>query len=441
MRGLQSLDEFVSMLRRRFWVMALVFLIGCGASVWYALQQPRVYEAAAAVQIRGAVVEELSGATAADDSRVAQQLELIERRIMARDNIVSLVERYGLFQEPPDLDTMQKVGRMRGAIRLEELRGNRPEWMPGGNQPSGLIIWVQLEDPETAAIVANDLMGSVISQSREGLVERARTTRAFFEEEERRLAEEIAALEDRIADFKRRNAEAMPDNVPALRDQLSALRETELEIERQIIAQQATSERQRMEVLERQQERLENQQKLVASRIDEIEASLASAPDVERQFSALSRELLQLQERFTAVTRSRADAELQQMLEDQQKTETFEVLETAIPPTTPVSTSRRNIALAGGAASLVAAGLVALLLEMMNPAIRSPAQLERRLGIRPVVSIPTVRTSWDIRRRRLTFAGAVVVLVLGTPPLVQIAAQYVPTLQPIAEKLPGFLLI
>ena len=190
------------MLRRRFWVMALVVVLGCVASVWYALNQPRVYEAAAAVQIRGPVVEEVSGAgAAADDSRVAQQLELIERRIMARDNMAELVERYGLFTEPPNLSMMEKVGLMRGAIRLEELRGDRPEWMPGGNQPSGLIIWVQLGDPETAAIVANDLMGSVISQSRQGLIERARTTRAFFEEEERRLAEEIAALENRIADY------------------------------------------------------------------------------------------------------------------------------------------------------------------------------------------------------------------------------------------------
>jgi uncharacterized protein involved in exopolysaccharide biosynthesis len=313
--------------------------------------------------------------------------------------------------------------------------------MPGGNQPSGLIIWVQLGDPETAAIVANDLMGSVISQSRQGLIERARTTRAFFEEEERRLAEEIAALENRIADFKRENAEAMPDNVMALRTQLAALRETELEIERQIIAQQATSDRQRIEVQARQQERLENQQDLVSQRIAEIEASLAAAPDVEREFSALTRELTQLQERFTAVTRNRADAELQQLLEDQQKAETFEVLETAIPPTTPVSTSRRNIAMAGGAVSVAAAVLVALLLEMLNPAIRSPAQLERQLSIRPVVAIPTVRSSWDIRRRRLTVAGAVVAGVLGMPTLLRIAAQYLPPLQPIAEKLPDFLMI
>lgn len=430
------------MLRRRFWVMALVVVLGCVASVWYALNQPRVYEAAAAVQIRGPVVEEVSGAgAAADDSRVAQQLELIERRIMARDNMAELVERYGLFTEPPNLSMMEKVGLMRGAIRLEELRGDRPEWMPGGNQPSGLIIWVQLGDPETAAIVANDLMGSVISQSRQGLIERARTTRAFFEEEERRLAEEIAALENRIAEFKRENAEAMPDNVMALRTQLAALRETELEIERQIIAQQATSDRQRIEVQARQQERLENQQDLVSQRIAEIEASLAAAPDVEREFSALTRELTQLQERFTAVTRNRADAELQQLLEDQQKAETFEVLETAIPPTTPVSTSRRNIAMAGGAVSVAAAVLVALLLEMLNPAIRSPAQLERQLSIRPVVAIPTVRSSWDIRRRRLTVAGAVVAGVLGMPTLLRIAAQYLPPLQPIAEKLPDFLMI
>ncbi|WP_371038741.1 Wzz/FepE/Etk N-terminal domain-containing protein [Rhodosalinus sp. FB01] len=406
MRGLQSLDEFVAMMRRRAWAMILVAAFGCTASLWYALQQPRVYEASATVQIRSAMADGLSGPMIGDEYRVARQIALIERRMLARDTIASLVERYRLYEDLPDLDRLDRIARLRRAISLEDLPSDRLGWMQGGSPPSGLILRVRLEDPEMAAIVANDLMGLVLAQSNEGLVERTRMTRAFLEDEERRLVREIDALEGRIAEFKRRNTDALPENVPVLRAHLHALRETGLEIEGQIIALQATPGRADIEATEDRIERLETRQARIAERIERIEESLAAAPEVERQFGALSRALLQLEERFEAVTRHLADAELRQGLADRQAAATFEILETAMPPASPDLASRRNIAVVGTAASLVAAVLLALFLELLDPTIRSPAELERRLGVRPIVSVPTIRGPSGGGRRRLTVVAA-----------------------------------
>lgn len=406
MRGLQSLDEFVVMMRRRAWAMIIVAAFGCTASLWYALQQPRVYEASATVQIRSAMADGLSGPMIGDEYRVARQIALIERRMLARDTIASLVERYRLYEDLPDLDRLDRIARLRRAISLEDLPSDRLGWMQGGSPPSGLILRVRLEDPEMAAIVANDLMGLVLAQSNEGLVERTRMTRAFLEDEERRLVREIDALEGRIAEFKRRNTDALPDNLPVLRAHLSALRETGLEIERQIIALQATPGRADIKATEDRIERLETRQARIAERIERIEESLAAAPEVERQFGALARALLQLEERFEAVTRHLADAELRQGLADRQAAATFEVLETAMPPASPDLASRRNIAVVGTAASLAAAVLLALFLELLDPTIRSPAELERRLGVRPIVSVPTIRGPSGGGRRRLTVVAA-----------------------------------
>lgn len=406
MRGLQSLDEFVVMMRRRAWAMIIVAAFGCTASLWYALQQPRVYEASATVQIRSAMADGLSGPMIGDEYRVARQIALIERRMLARDTIASLVERYRLYEDLPDLDRLDRIARLRRAISLEDLPSDRLGWMQGGSPPSGLILRVRLEDPEMAAIVANDLMGLVLAQSNEGLVERTRLTRAFLEDEERRLVREIDALEGRIAEFKRRNTDALPENVPVLRAHLHALRETRLEIERQIIALQATPGRADIKATEDRIERLETRQARIAERIERIEESLAAAPEVERQFGALARALLQLEERFEAVTRHLADAELRQGLADRQAAATFEVLETAMPPASPDLASRRNIAVVGTAASLAAAVLLALFLELLDPTIRSPAELERRLGVRPIVSVPTIRGPSGGGRRRLTVVAA-----------------------------------
>jgi len=124
------------------------------------------------------------------------------------------------------------------------------------------------------------------------------------------------------------------------------------------------------------------------------------------------------------------------ILEERQKAQRFEVLETALPPEFPVSSSRRKLAMAGGVVSVVVAVLLAYLVEALNPAIRTAAQLERQLGMRPVVSIPMVSTRRDRLRRVMANLGSVVATVLCVPLLVKLAATVIPSLRPVAERLP-----
>lgn len=435
MTGLAPFDALLSVIRRRFWLLATIIAIGCVASVWYALNQPRAYEAVAAMQIRGPLVEEAAGGASRD--AVADQLALIERRLLARDNLVQLIETYDLFSDPPTLTMLEKIGLMRGSVRLEEIRADAPAFAPDAGTPAGLIITVQLGDPELAAAVANDLLGTVVAAGRRGLIEQARTAEDFFVEEEARLGAEIAELEAEITAFKQANAEGLPDNLDSLRSQLASLREAELEVERQLIALETNSDRQRAEVVARQRSLLENQQTLLAQRIAEIRATLARAPLIEQDYAALTRERRQMQDRFEVVTIRRAEAEMSRILEDRQNAEIFEVLETAVPSEYPVSRSRRALAMAGGLASVMVAAIVVALLEFLNPAIRTAAQLEKALQIRPVVTIPTVRTRWEVRRRWIAGTFGLVLIVVGVPALLRLTSQHIPALRPLAERLPA----
>lgn len=435
MTGLAPLDTLLIVVRRRFWLLAAIIAIGCVASVWYAVNQPRTYEAVAAMQIRGPLVEEDAGGAAR--SAVADQLELVERRLLARDNVAQLIETYDLFSDLPGLTMLEKIGLMRGAVRLEAIRADGPPFAPDAGVPAGMIITVQLGDPELAAAVANDLLGTVVSAGRRGLIEQARTAETFFVEEEARISAEVAELEAEIAAFKEEYAEGLPENLESLRAQLSSLREAELEVERDLLALETNSERQRTEVVDRQRDLLANQQRLLEDRITEIEATLARAPRIEQDYAALSRALAQLQDRFEIVTRRRAEAEMTRILEDRQNAEIFEVLETAIPPEYPISRSRRALAMAGGLASVMVAGIVVALLEFLNPAIRTAAQLEKSLQIRPVVTIPTVRTRWEVRRRWIAGTMGLVLIVVGVPALLRMATQHIPALRPLAERLPA----
>lgn len=408
MNQFQSFDEVLSALKRRASVIVLVVALGCLFSLSYALSQTKIYEATAVVQIEDSrMPDQLAGATA-QRTDAARRVQLIEQRLMSRDNLIGIMDKHELFTDDPMMTVNERVFRMREAARIEEILAQQNSFAPGGNAPSGLLITVRLADPVKAADVANDLMFSVIDQSRSRSVSRARDTLDFFIVEEQRVGSEIDRLEAEIALFKQRNSEQLPTGIADLRDQLSSLRDAELDLDREILTLRTTSSRQREEVLAREVALLEEQKALIADRISALQTQISDAPEVERELSILERRLTQLQEQYSVITRRKAEAELGQLLEDREQTDRFEVLETALEPEFPVSRSRKKTAIMGGVASVIAGIAVAFVLELMNPAIRSAAQMERALGIQPVVVIPTITTRQDRTRGGLRIFGFII---------------------------------
>ena len=101
-----------------------------------------------------------------------------------------------------------------------------------------------------------------------------------------------------------------------------------------------------------------------------------------------------------------------QMMENSSQTESFLVLETALIPEHPIAPNRRKIVLAGTMLSaIIGLGLV-LLLELRNPVIRTASQMERQLGLPPVVSIPNIEKTRFFNLGKRTKIGIMVCGVL-----------------------------
>ena len=146
------------------------------------------------------------------------------------------------------------------------------------------------------------------------------------------------------------------------------------------------------------------------------------------------RRLGELQDQYSLIVGRRAEARTGEALEASQQSERFEVAESAVVPEGPVEPNRKQIVALGSGVSVgLALGLV-LLLEMLHPAIRSSAQMERRLNLRPVITIPVVLTAWERRRRRLAWAGGLMLLVAGVSLALPLIDTHVMPLQTLAEK-------
>lgn len=426
MMHFQSLDEVVAAVRRRFWIMAGIVVLGCILSVYFALNQTRIYEATAVVQIEDAQVSGTGESEARDGLDARRTVRLIEQRVMARGSLLEIMETHGLFQDDPSMTLTNRISEMRQATSVEAILSGE-SWQPDASA-SGLVITVQLDDAEKAAAVANDILERVMEEARQRSVDRARTELDFFIAEEARMRQEIGAAEARVAAYKTANAEFLPAGAAALQAELTTLNAARLQLRQQVLELRSNASRLRPDDLERQVAVLEDQIELVSARIDEVNAVLAKAPAVERELLALERELSQLNEQYALIARRKAEAEMSQNLEEQRQLERFEVLERAIAPDYPISRSRKQTAIMGGVASVLAALGVGFLLELLNPAIRSSAQMERILGIRPVVTIPTLKSTRGgaLSRRggRIKFAlGAVVgLMIAGVALLARIAA-------------------
>lgn len=416
MEKIPSINELLSAFFRHIAVLGAVVLAGFVFSVIYALGQPRLYQTQAVVQIeQPRLPETLSGASTAGSN--LQRLQIIEQRLMARDNLSAIIQKLNLADGADDSSMAELVTALRTSTRIEQISDPAMRWRPDVS-PSALSIIVQDANPDRAALIANEFLNNMLEQSRSSRAERVTETLEFFESEEKRVGAAIADLDAQIADFKRLNADALPDSLVAQRTQLANLEDAELNIDREMIEGNTGLRGDAGSRAALRNEQLEEQKRLIQERRRLIEANIQRAPQVEESFAALNRQLLQLTDQFTIITRNRSEAEMGQMLENSSQTESFLVLETALVPEYPIAPNRRKIVMAGTLLSIIIGLGVVLLLELRNPVLRTASQMERQLGLRPVVSIPNIEAPrlFKFSRRAkigLLVGGAVVLLALA----------------------------
>ncbi len=401
-----AIDEMLSMLRRRLVVFGLVAVLGSVLSLFYALSLPRLYETSAVIQIESSAVSD-SLVTSQTSSRALQQLQRTEQRLMARDHLLEMIQEFDLFSDLPNATNTDKVYLLRLATNIEQVINPNLQWRTDVS-PTALTITVRLGDPEQVAQVANRFVASVLAQNKMRREERVRDTLQFFESEESRVGQEIAELDAEIAVFKRANASALPEAVAGKRVQLANLDESDLVLEQQWIELTSGPVEDRRASITQKITLIEQQRAAIAERRNAIAASIKSAPQIEKTYNNLSRQLGLLEEQYTIITRHRAEAEMGQMLEDSRQSENYEVLEMAQVPDKPIAPSRKKVLMMGVVASFGAAFVLIYLLENWNPVIRSAAQMERQLNMRPVVSIPNIETGVELTRRWILKTMAIV---------------------------------
>lgn len=397
------------MVRRRALLIMLVIAAGCAVSVWYALSLQHLYRSTEVIQVaQPRISDDLAKSTV--EGSAARRLQLIEQRLMARDSVLEMIVRYGLYADMPGLSSGERVAMLRRAVHIEGIAAAR-EGVTDDGSMSVLTVSADMPTPLQAQKVAHEIAQRTVELSRENRIEQARETLEFLTVREQALADEIAALEAEVADYHRQHDLALPGSTDFRRAEIATLNDGLLAIARERIAIQraadqiddtqrrATADRLRADFAE-QLATLDAQRQLLQDRKTELERSIETSPDVERQLGAYDRKLAQLRGQLDQITERRSEAEVGFRLETDRQSERLTVIEPAVVPEFPITGSRKKIAVLGGGMSVLIALLLAFAMELRKPAIRSAAQMERELGILPVVTIPVMKTG---RRRSSLF--------------------------------------
>ena len=406
MGPIHSLADLLDMLRRRAAVIVAVTVLGALASLWFAASQRHLYESAEVIQVaQPTIADDLAKSTV--EGSTARRMQLIEQRLMARGSILEIVESFGLYSDRPDLKPSELVALVRENVTITGVAAVREGFADDGTI-AVLTITARMPSPEQARDVAAEFGRRTIELSVNSRIEQARETLNFFSAKEQALAADLLDLEDEIAEFRADNDVAQPGALEFRQAEIATLNEALLDIAReqiqirraadQAVASERPATAQRMlEEFQEQLATLSAQSDLLNQRKSELERMLETTPEVERRLAAYERQQEQLQGELDVVRARLNEAEIGFRLETSRQSERLTVLEPAAVPDYPVTGGRKRKALLGGVASLLLGMVVAFLLDLRHPDLRSAAQMKRETGLMPVVTIPEMKAA---RKRR-----------------------------------------
>ena len=110
----------------------------------------------------------------------------------------------------------------------------------------------------------------------------------------------------------------------------------------------------------------------------------------------------QLRDQLETIATRRNDAQVGFNLEVGAQGERLTTIEEAQVPDYPITMSKKKRAIMGAVASTIIGFVIAWLLELRRPVIRSARQMERETGVTPVVSIPELAPKYQSSKWRAT---------------------------------------
>ncbi|MEW6776059.1 MAG: polysaccharide biosynthesis tyrosine autokinase [Bdellovibrionota bacterium] len=390
--------DLLYFLRKQGWIVGLVFTLCTGTAVFYALGQPDQYVAQSKIVI-SPQFQVLPNQIVSYESyfitnlTFETEIQVLQSRIIA-ERIAQALAEPGEILEGETLD--QRARTIQRSITVERIENTRLISIRGWGT-----------EPEMAARIANAAAEQYIDFTAETRHEAYRKSYSFLEEQIAELEEKLQRSEKELIDYIRK-ADLTVTADPTLAASGGGEREGEGDVLNTLQAQLVSAELEKSRLQERYKEK---HPKLVAV-TREIEIIQKKIADEEARGESTRRRAraaaISEKERAIRYDMLKRDVEANKSLYDdliarrkqtgitsEQNQPNVRIIERAEVPGAPFAPNRRRIAFVAGTGGLFLGILLALLVEWLNPRIRSIEEFKVHFALPVLASIPRINTGED----------------------------------------------
>jgi succinoglycan biosynthesis transport protein ExoP len=159
---------------------------------------------------------------------------------------------------------------------------------------------------------------------------------------------------------------------------------------------------------------IEERSTAIETNVDELQKRILQTPTVEAEYNSLRDQHGVALQRYQSFKDKEADAQVAENMEQQSKGETFSVIEPPQYPDVPEKPNKKLLTAVGVFLSGMLAVAAMMALDILDPRIYEPKSLMTTFGEMPLATVPYIRTSEELRGRKLRMigiaSGAVIVM-------------------------------
>ena len=350
---------------------------------------------------------------------IEKRIAKIREQVLSRGDLISLIEQNNLYEAERRSNPMSYVvDKMRKATTVGALAGD----IGGGTPTSGsnvIAINMSFDYPEPAK--AQTVMQSYVTQflrmDNDQIEDQANLTVRF-------LSEQAAKLQGQVQAIENQNRQLMAQARGGAADPALAAAEAALAVAESTYSDShpdVITARERVATLKRGgqkgggpssvvQEQIQSNNVAIAqlmaqrnaamSRVNDSQTRQAGAPAIMERAMQLESQANNIRQQYSKVSSDLLRAQSSARLANEQRAERLSLVE---PPDLPDQPHwpNRPIVIAGGAGAGLALGfLLALLIELLNRPMRSPAQVQS-MGYPVLGVVPILQT--NPRKKRFAF--------------------------------------
>jgi uncharacterized protein involved in exopolysaccharide biosynthesis len=408
-----DLAHYIGIFRRRIFYFAIPFvLILIVGFLISAIQRP-IYRAEGKILVEPpAIPTDLVEPTVT--APATERIEVIQQRIMNRDNLLSIVKKFGLFaseQQWMSGTELLDLMRNRAEIQLVDIDteisqskdGKKPATpatpRPNNKNPAiAFTISFEYENPELAMKVANEFLTMILNEDVRARTNRATETTQFLAREVKRMQGELDTINAQIFEAKRN---APISEVIGTGD--AALEKFKSEVA--VLTAMKADLIQKESIYSEAHPAVKSLKKRIAA----LEKDVSQAPKVDPTRPQPTTNIDELEQQQTFIAKNLDDAgkkliaaRLGESMERNQQSEPLLVIEQPTLPQQPVKPKRLKLFSISLALATMAGVGVVFLVEMLDKSVRGSHELVGVVDSRLVVAIPYISTAGEILARKRT---------------------------------------